>query len=67
MPAQVHHFFLEELYNKNSLAKGEMVVFGEQIDLADITIPVYHLAPREAVLVVEFFKEEMVHLGGHRG
>ena len=47
MPAQVHHFFLEELYNRNSLAKGEMVVFGEQIDLADITIPVYHLAPRE--------------------
>ncbi len=47
MPAQVHHFFLEELYNKNSLAKGDMVVFGEQIDLADITIPIYHLAPRE--------------------
>lgn len=47
MPAQVHHFFLEELYNKDSLAKGEMVVFDQQIDLADITIPLYHLAPRE--------------------
>ncbi|MEM7270177.1 MAG: alpha/beta fold hydrolase, partial [Pseudomonadota bacterium] len=47
MPAQVHHFFLEQLYNRNMLAKGTMEVFGEKLDLADIKIPVYHVAPRE--------------------
>lgn len=47
MPAKVHHFYLNRFYNDNALAKGDMKVLGETLDLADIKLPIYHLASRE--------------------
>ena len=47
MPAQVHHFYLDRFYNDNALAKGDLEVQGHVVDLADIRIPLYHLASRE--------------------
>ncbi|QIE57936.1 class I poly(R)-hydroxyalkanoic acid synthase [Pikeienuella piscinae] len=47
MPAKVHHFYLDRFYQNNALAKGELVVHGGKVDVADIRIPVYHLASRE--------------------
>ena len=47
MPAQVHHYYLERFYNENALVKGDIEVRGGKIDLADIRIPLYHLASRE--------------------
>src|SRR5262249_59603974 len=34
-------------YLENKLAKGEMVIAGETVDLANVTIPIYSLATRE--------------------
>ncbi|MEX2518348.1 MAG: class I poly(R)-hydroxyalkanoic acid synthase [Paracoccaceae bacterium] len=47
MPAKVHHFYLDRFYNDNALAKGDLVVQGGKVDVADIAIPIYHLATRE--------------------
>lgn len=47
MPAQVHHFYLEQFYNKNALARGTLRIHGEKVELEDIAVPVYHLATRE--------------------
>lgn len=47
MSAQVHHFYLENFYNDNALAKDELVLDGENVSLSDIKIPVYHLATKE--------------------
>ena len=47
MPAKVHHFYLERFYNENALARGDLEVQGDVVDLADIKIPLYHLASRE--------------------
>ncbi|WP_340109685.1 class I poly(R)-hydroxyalkanoic acid synthase [Pikeienuella sp. HZG-20] len=47
MPAKVHRFYLQRFYNDNALAKGELEVRGERINLGDVAIPVYHLASRE--------------------
>ncbi|MEO0387932.1 MAG: alpha/beta fold hydrolase, partial [Pseudomonadota bacterium] len=47
MPARVHHFYLENFYDDNAFAKGEMSVLDTPITLADITGPVYHVATRE--------------------
>ena len=47
MPAQVHHFYLERFYNENAMACGDLSVQGGKIDLADIKLPIYHLASRE--------------------
>lgn len=47
MPAKVHHFYLEQFYNGNALALGELEVQGKTVDLGDIKLPLYHLAARE--------------------
>lgn len=47
MPAKVHRFYLEKFYQNDALAKGDLVVQGGKVDVADIRIPVYHLASRE--------------------
>lgn len=47
MPARVHRFYLQNFYRDNALARGDLVVHGEKINLSDVTIPVYHLAARE--------------------
>jgi poly[(R)-3-hydroxyalkanoate] polymerase subunit PhaC len=47
IPAACHSFYLRSCYLDNKLAKGEMVLAGEKIDLGNVTIPIYSLAARE--------------------
>jgi polyhydroxyalkanoate synthase len=47
MPARVHHFYLDNFYNANRLATGEMRMGGERLDLGRVTLPVYHIATKE--------------------
>ncbi len=47
MPARVHDFYLREFYIKNNFAKGNLVVDGVNVTLADIRMPVYHVATKE--------------------
>jgi polyhydroxyalkanoate synthase len=47
MPAANHMFYLRNCYLDNKLSKGQMVIDNQQLDLGNITIPVYNLATRE--------------------
>ena len=47
MPAANHVFYLRNCYLDNKLAKGQMEIGGEHIDLGNVTIPIYNLATRE--------------------
>ncbi len=47
MPAHVHHFYLEQFYTRNNFAKGVLVVQDAPVLLADINVPVYHVASKE--------------------
>jgi polyhydroxyalkanoate synthase len=47
MPAANHSFYLRNCYLENKLAKGEMVIGGQVLDLGRVTIPIYNLATRE--------------------
>jgi polyhydroxyalkanoate synthase subunit PhaC len=47
IPAPCHSFYLRNCYLDNKLAKGELVLAGETIDLGTITTPIYSLAARE--------------------
>jgi polyhydroxyalkanoate synthase subunit PhaC len=47
MPKANHSFYLRRCYLENTLAKGEMELAGEHIDLKRITVPTYNLATRE--------------------
>jgi polyhydroxyalkanoate synthase subunit PhaC len=47
MPAANHSFYLRSCYLENKLARGEMVISGEKLDLKSIKLPVYNLATRE--------------------
>ncbi len=47
MPARVHHFYLDNFYHANRLAKQEMVLAGETLDLGKIALPTYHVATKE--------------------
>ena len=47
MPAANHSFYLRSCYLENKLARGEMVIGGEKLDLEKIKLPIYNLAPRE--------------------
>jgi polyhydroxyalkanoate synthase subunit PhaC len=47
MPAANHSFYLRNCYLENKLARGEMVIGGEKLDLKSIKMPVYNLAARE--------------------
>ncbi len=56
MPKGVHLFYLREFYQHNRLAEGEMVIDGEQLNLADVEIPIFmqagetdHIAPHNSV------------------
>jgi polyhydroxyalkanoate synthase len=42
-----HSFYLRNCYLKNSLARGEMILGGEQLDLGEIRVPIYNLATRD--------------------
>jgi polyhydroxyalkanoate synthase len=47
MTAANHSFYLRNCYLDNKLAKGEMVIDGETLDLSKVTVPIYDLAARE--------------------
>ncbi len=47
MPLANHRFYLRNCYLENKLAKGEMEVAGEKLDLKKVKIPVYNLAAKE--------------------
>ncbi len=56
MPKNVHLFYLREFYQHNRLAKGEMVIDGERLDLGEVEIPIFmqagetdHIAPHNSV------------------
>ena len=56
MPKNVHLFYLREFYQKNALAKGDMKIDGEVLDLGDVNIPIFmqagetdHIAPHNSV------------------
>ncbi len=44
MPGQVHLYYLDEFYNCNTLALGEMEIDGVALDLGKVKIPAYHVA-----------------------
>jgi polyhydroxyalkanoate synthase len=46
VPGQAHYEFLSEVYNKNSLAKGEMTVLNQKVDLKRITCPYCNIVAR---------------------
>ncbi|MEM7671077.1 MAG: class I poly(R)-hydroxyalkanoic acid synthase, partial [Pseudomonadota bacterium] len=47
MPGQVHVFYLDTFYNKNALARGELVIDGEPLDMKKVKVPCYHVATVE--------------------
>jgi polyhydroxyalkanoate synthase len=56
MPKNVHLFYLREFYLHNRLARGEMIIDGEKLDLGDVDIPIFmqagetdHIAPHNSV------------------
>ena len=56
MPKKVHLFYLREFYQQNRLAKGDMVMDGEKLDLGAVNIPIFmqagetdHIAPYRSI------------------
>ena len=47
MTAANHMFYLRDCYLENKFTRGKTVLGGRQLNLSDVTIPVYHLAARE--------------------
>lgn len=47
MTAANHSFYLRNCYLENRLARGEMELDGEKLDLGRVKVPVYNLATRE--------------------
>ncbi|HEV7417281.1 MAG TPA: class I poly(R)-hydroxyalkanoic acid synthase [Tianweitania sediminis] len=47
MTAANHAFYLRNCYLENNLSRGEMILEGKRLSLADITVPIYNLATRE--------------------
>jgi len=44
LPGQVHVYYLDQFYNRNTLAKGEMEIDGVALDMGQVKIPAYHVA-----------------------
>jgi len=42
-----HSFYLREFYYKNKLARGEMELGGQTLDLSKVRIPIFEIATRE--------------------
>jgi polyhydroxyalkanoate synthase len=47
MAAANHSFYLRRCYLENSLAKGDMIIDGEKLELGEVKLPVFNLATRE--------------------
>lgn len=56
MPKKVHLFYLREFYQKNALAKGDMEMDDQKLDLSKVDIPIFmqagetdHIAPYRSI------------------
>ena len=47
LPARNHSFYLRNFYIGNKLAKGELTMGGQPLNLGDVTVPAYFVAARE--------------------
>ena len=47
MPARMHSYYLRNMYHANRLAKGELELAGERIDLGEVDVPAYFISTRE--------------------
>jgi polyhydroxyalkanoate synthase len=47
MPAKMHSYYLRNMYHQNKLAKGELELAGERIELGIVDIPSYFVSTRE--------------------
>ena len=47
MPRDLHLFYLREFYQENRLAKGEMELGGERLDLGKVEIPIFAQSSKE--------------------
>lgn len=47
MPKTLHMDYLRSMYGQNKLARGEFTIGGVQVDLSDVTIPLYFQASRD--------------------
>jgi polyhydroxyalkanoate synthase len=47
MPPANHSFYLRNCYLQNKLARGEMVIAGNTLDLKKVKVPIYNLGTRE--------------------
>ncbi len=47
MPAKMHSYYLRNMYHSNRLAKGELELAGQRIDLGAVDIPTYFISTRE--------------------
>ncbi|MBD5606336.1 MAG: class I poly(R)-hydroxyalkanoic acid synthase [Candidatus Eremiobacteraeota bacterium] len=47
LPAKMHREYLENMYARNALARGELSVAGTRVDLRDVKNDVYTVASRE--------------------
>ena len=47
MPAANHNYYLREFYLENKLSRGTMKLGGVKLDLANVRLPIFHLATRE--------------------
>jgi polyhydroxyalkanoate synthase len=47
MPARMHSYYLRNMYYANKLAKGELELAGERIDLGTVDVPAYFISTRD--------------------
>jgi polyhydroxyalkanoate synthase len=47
MPGKVHVFYLDQFYNRNTLATGDLKIGGVALDLKKVKVPCYHVATVE--------------------
>jgi polyhydroxyalkanoate synthase len=47
MPKALHLFYLRQFYGRNALSKGELLLDGERLNLADVKTPLYFQASRD--------------------
>jgi polyhydroxyalkanoate synthase len=75
LPAAMHSYYLENMYVRNALAKGELVVDGVPIDLHAVRNDVYsvasiedHIAPwRSVYKMTQLFSGDVRFRLGHSG
>ena len=47
MPAKMHSYYLRNMYHDNRLAKGDLELAGQRIDLGSVDVPGYFISTRE--------------------